>query len=252
MIRAAPLTVINGGINRLRIKGGARADNLYDLLNGYVTASQTVHVRQGSRRLAQLNSSTKGICAFQGTLHTFASSIVTVPDGYTLHVITHPDSSIDPAPTVSKIHFAAPYLGFLYVVAEFSNGDIKHFWLQIKGTWTADTIYSAGDVVAPTTPAGIVFKATRNGSPFPSWAARVPRTIGDKIEPTVYNDFYYEVTDTIGTNPTSGDTEPDFPASDGATLTEDSEGLTTGSSTTTQPPTNAVGQGTIDRYGNGV
>lgn len=251
MVRPAPLTVINGGINRLRTKGGARADTLYDLLNGYVTAAQTVHIRQGSRREATLNSATKGIVAFQGMLHTFASSIVAVPDGFTLHVITHPDSTISPAPTVSVIHFAAPYLGFLYVVAEFSNGDVFHYWLHVNGVWQANTIYHAGDVVTPTTPTGISFKATRNGSAFPSWAPRVPRTIGDKIEPIVYNDFYYEVTDTVGTNPTSGDTEPEFPTSEGAQLTEDSEGLVTGSSATTQPPANNTGTQIGDRYGTG-
>lgn len=251
MIRAAPLTVVNGGINRLRIKGGARSDVLYDLLNGYVTAAQTVRVRPGSSRVNTLSSSTKGVCSFGGSLHVFASSIVTVPAGFTLHVLTHPDSSISPAPTVSKIHFAAPYLGFLYVVAEFSNGDIFHFWLQITATWSADTIYSAGDVVVPTVPAGILFKATRNGSPFPSWAPRVPRATNDNIEPTTYNGFFYTVTDTVGTNPTSGDTEPLWPAHDGATVVENTEGLTTGSSTTTQPPSSGVSNTITQRYGVG-
>jgi hypothetical protein len=251
-VRPVPLTVINGGISRLRIKGGARADTLYDLLNGYVTAAQTVHVRPGSRRLAVLNSATKGVCAFSGSLHTFSSTVVGVPDGYTLHVLTHPDSSIDPAPVISVIHFAAPFLGFLYVVAEFDNGDTFHYWLRVDGTWAADTIYHAGDIVIPTDPAGISFKATRNGSPLPSWAPRVPRTVGDLIEPTVYNDFYYEVIDTVGANPASGDTEPNFPTEEGAQVSEDADGLQTGSSAVTQPPDNSTGPAINDRYGNDI
>jgi hypothetical protein len=35
-MRPVPVTTLRGGINRLRTKGGARADELYDLLNGYV------------------------------------------------------------------------------------------------------------------------------------------------------------------------------------------------------------------------
>lgn len=249
-MRPIPLTVINGGINRLRTKGGARADTLYDLLNGFVTAAQTVKVRPGSRRLATLDSDTHGIVAFSGSLHTFATSVVDVPDGYTLHVLTHPDSSIDPPPDIVTIHFAAPFLGFLYVVAEFDNGDTFHYWLRVDGTWTQDTIYHAGDVVIPTDPDGISFKATRNGSPLPSWAPRVPRTVGDLIEPTVYNDFYYEVVDTIGASPASGSTEPAFPTEEGALVSEDADGLQSGSSATTQPPANPVGPDIEDRYGN--
>lgn len=251
-MRPVPLTVINGGINRLRTKGGARADTLYDLLNGFVTAAQTVKVRPGSSREAVLNSVTHGIVAFSGSLHTFATSVVDVPDGYTLHVLTHPDSSITPAPDIVTIHFAAPFLGFLYVAAEFDNGDTFHYWLRVDGTWKASTIYHAGDVVNPTDPAGISFKATRNGSALPSWAPRVPRTTGDSIEPTVYNDFFYTVIDTIGATPASGDTEPAFPTEEGAQISEDADGLQTGSSATTQPPDNSVGPSIAERYGNGL
>ena len=49
-MRAIPLTTIKSGINRLRTKGGARADTLYDLLNGYVTEAGTVFLMGMVRR----------------------------------------------------------------------------------------------------------------------------------------------------------------------------------------------------------
>jgi hypothetical protein len=251
-MRDIPLTTIKGGINRTRTKGGARADSLYDLLNAYVTEDGTIVSRPGTFRVANLPSTTRGLVNFDGTLNVFSHQTELVPGGYTCHVLSHPDSTPELTYTLDTIHFAAPFLGFLYVVAEFSNADVYHFWLQSNGSWTADTIYRAGDIVEPTQPQGIAFRATRNGSAFPSWAARVPRTVGDNIEPTVYNDFYYTVVDTIGANPASGDTEPEFPEVEGAQITEDTEGVPAGSATTTQPGANTPTSGVSDRYGSGL
>lgn len=90
-MRSAPLTTIRSGINRLRTKGGARPDVLYDLLNGYVTESGTVRVRPGTARMAELDPRTRGLCAFEGQLHTFCHIPVAVPEGYVLNVLAHPD-----------------------------------------------------------------------------------------------------------------------------------------------------------------
>lgn len=235
-MRAVPLTAIKGGMSRLRIKGGARADTLYDLLNAYVTDAETVHVRPGTRRIFELDDSTRGICSFDGTLHTFGSEVVDVPTGITLHVLVHPSSTPDTIIGLSKIHFATPYLGFLYVVAEFEDEAVYHFWLRVSGTWEADKIYFNGDIVEPTVVNGLAYQATRLGSPNPSWAPNVPRTNGDIVEPTVYNDFFYTVVDTIGAAPRSGTVEPDWPESDGAQVVEDVDGLLSTSATPTTPP----------------
>src|SRR6201999_3287908 len=108
-----------GGINRFRPKGAARADVLYDLINAYVTNENTVIVRPGALRRAVLPSVTKGLCAFAGSRHVFSTEVVPVPIGYTLHVLTHPlfDSGTAGGFPLKKIHFVAPFLGFLYVVA---------------------------------------------------------------------------------------------------------------------------------------
>lgn len=261
-MRTVPLTTIKGGIDRQRVKGGARADNLYDLLNGYVTEADTVAVRPGTFRRAVLPAGTKGLCSFKGLLHTFSSEPVDpllVPDGYRVHVLKPPfgaGSDYDGSGVLKAIHFAEPFLGVLYVVAEFEDGSIYHYWLQLSGAWEANKAYKHGDIVEPTTPNGLAYRATRIGSPYPSWAPNVPRTADDEyyepsiVEPTVYNDFYYVVIDTIGANPASGATEPEWPTEPGAQVFEDTDGFPAGSATTTQPPsTQTPGSDILERYG---
>lgn len=250
-MRDAPLTVLKGGINRLRTKGGARADNLYDLLNGYLTEDGTAHVRPGTLRSATLDATTKGLTYFNGSRHVFAAATVAVPTGYTLHVLVHPDQ--DPGEAVvalKKIHFAEPFLGFLYVAAEFIDGTVCHYWLEDGTTWEASKVYFNGDLVQPTVPNGLAYAATRNLPPNPAWAANVPRTVGDLVEPTVYNGYYYIVIDTSGATPSSGATEPVWPTSEGATIVESTD------ITPAPPPVdaidlNAISQDIIDRYGSG-
>jgi hypothetical protein len=244
--RTVPLTVVQDGINRQRIKGGARADSLYDLLNGYVTESKTVKVRPGTTRMETLPETTKGLCYFEDELYVFSHQQETVPYGYVNVVLVNPN---DQAQLIEEIHFAEPFMGFLYVVAEFANGEVFHYWLQSSGTWQASTVYLNGAIVTPTTPNGLAYRATRIGSPYPSWAPSVPRAVSDIIEPTTYNGYYYTVVDTIGANPASGLIEPTWPTEDGAQVSEDTEGEIATSPTVTEPPIDQPPEDTQDRYG---
>lgn len=248
-----PLTTVKGGINRLRTKGGALKDSLFDLVNGYVTEAKTVQVRPGSRRAATLDGLTRGLTSFDGALHVFSASSVTVPSGYVLHVISHPDSPPDGVNPIAldKIHFAEPIMGALYVVAEFVGGDVFHFWLQSGPVWQANRIYKIGDIVTPSTPNGFSYQATRVSSPYPSWAQGVARAVSDRIEPTVFNNYYYTAVAVAGINPASGTVEPVWPTSDGATVIEDTElTISAAATTTTQPNVDTTpAPDTQDRYG---
>lgn len=249
----AQLTVLKGGINRLRNRGGARADSLYDLLNGYVTDEGTAKARPGTSRDYTLPSTTRGMCKFGDSLHTFAAEVVAVPAGFTLHVLVHPDH--DPGEAViqlERIHFAEPLMGALYVVAEFEDGVVRHYWLQQGTEWAADTFYREGDIVTPTVSNGLAYRATRYGSPNPVWKAGTPRTVGDIVEPTDENanGYFYTVVDTAGSTPASGTIEPEWPAAEGARVTENTD-LTgdPASEAASGDGSTSPGSDVTDRYG---
>lgn len=264
-MRSAPLTTIKGGISRLRLKGGARAETLYDLLNGYPTDAGTVVARPGSLRVGELDPLTRGLVGFNDSLHTFCHTTVTVPTGFTLNLIVHPDIlATDTTPSVEgstialeKIHFAEPYMGALYVVAEFENGNIYHYWLQQGEQWDANKVYKRGDIVYPATPTGLVYQASRLGSANPAWAPSVPRYddyagsgyAPSVIEPIVYNDFYYTCIATTGASPRSGLIEPDWPTEDGATVIESTDNPPDVNVPTTATVTPAPTSSVLTRYG---
>lgn len=252
-MRQFALTTAKGGINRLRDKGGASKDSLYDLVNGYVTETNSIKFRPGTRKAYALPpDQTKGMCAFQDKLHVFAWEPVESLDAMVvIHILRHPS----PGSTMplKEIHFAAPFLGYLYVVAEWLNGEVYHYWIQSATEWMASTAYRTGDIVEPTTPNGYFYRASRIGQPGIAWAADVARTIGDKVEPTTYNGFEYTVIETYGATPRSGSVEPAWPALTGATIAEDTEGgvpappTSGGTGNPSAPPPSVE-----DRYGTGV
>lgn len=217
-ISSQELSSLTAGITRLREKGGASPSSLYDLVNGFVDESGAPTVRDGTVVEAVLPTGTTGMCAFGGKIHVFALAAVDVGSDYVCDILIHPDPGFIGA--IKKIHFAKPFLGFLYVVAEFSNGDVYHYWLQSKGAWKADTNYQIGDLVQPTTPNGFLYRATVAGSPI-AWAPGVQRAVGDVVQPTTANGWKYTVVEVDGDNPASGTVEPTWPTTDGAQVVED-------------------------------
>lgn len=251
--RLQQLNASTGGINRLRIKGGPKPTNLYDLVNGYVDASGAPTSRPGTVQDIALPEGTVGLCAYDGGLVTFSHLQLTTsnPDKYTVERLTHPT---DPDAVLVAIHFAGPFLGYLYVVAEFDGGDVFHYWLQKRTQWAPNTFYRVGDVIEPTVPNGYAYRANRIGDPGLSWAPDVARAVGDKVEPTTYNGYEYTVIDTYGANPRSGSVEPTWPTSDGAQIAEDTDGASPGAGGTTPTPTGNTTLPTEveDRYGTGL
>lgn len=241
-MRAIGLTTLKAGMTRLRDKGGASPDSLYELTNGYIDASGAPTSRPGTMLVHSLPAGTVGLCAFKGKHHVFAMSNIDpgTPD-VVVNILKHPDPSF--AGTLKEIHFAKPFLGYLYVVAEFSNGDVFHFWMQSLGVWKAGTVYKNGDAVAPSVPNGYFYKATTTTAP-PAWAAGVQRKVGDVVQPTVYNGWQYTVVEADGENPASGSTEPAWLTTEGALVYEDVD------ATPTAPAPGGGGSPAGDRYDN--
>lgn len=221
-MRQVNLNNFSGGVNRLRTKGGASEKMLYVIKNGYVTHENTVQSRPGTKIIHTLPAGTIGLAAFQGKLHVFASSAVTMTDArFVCDIIKHP---IDSGGVLYEIHKALPFCGHLYVVAEFTDGNIYHYWLKTTATWAASTDYRQNDLVVPSTPNGYAYRARRLGSAYPLWAAGTVRAVNDIVEPGTYNGFYFQVSAVYGTNPHSGVTEPAWNASAGALTYEDTDG----------------------------
>lgn len=168
---------------------------------------------------------------------------------------------------IKEIHFAAPYLGGIYVAASFvitnptilaQFGDTYHFWIQSSAggdnsnAWQASTDYSIGDVVIPTTANGLTYIASRRYPPNPLWQASTLEAVNNIVEPTTPNNFQYTATAVLGANPSTGTTEPTWPTADGAVVKENSSLANDQTITRVQPATNTPTSAPPSRYGGGI
>ncbi len=186
-MRQQNLSAVKAGITRLRDKGGASPDSLYDLLNGYVTAARTIKCRPGTRIEVVLPPGTKGLVWFQGKFVVFSHLVVdSGTSRVEVEVIRHPTA---PATPIKDIHFALPFLGYLYVVAEFADGLIRHYWLEKGEVWQPNHIYLPGTLVRPTEGNGMAYRVESDRAGYTPWAPNVGRALGDVVVPVVDNGY---------------------------------------------------------------
>lgn len=286
-LRPETLSASGAGMTRLRTKGGASKESLYELTNGYVTASKAPTQRPGTTWKFNFANTghtvnagqTKGLVAFKNVLYAFTHDSTYATSGsasYVIVVLRHPTNNIAP---INRIHFAQPFMGLLYVVAQFNAttdypaGFIGHYWLQSPPSWVARTQYMDNQLVQPTVPNGFYYSAQRSINP-PMWTPLLqyaqyagptpPQTL---VQPSVYNGSYFIVNAVFGPGASltpplarSGSVEPNWAASglmNGAFTLEFS---TAGSPPTptvggappgsTPPGTNGQGAGGGGRYDN--
>lgn len=244
--RPETLTALKGGIDRRKTKGGVAPDRLFDLLDGNVNSAGDAEQRAGTTTVFTIPPGTKGMFQHLGKLNVIASAMVTPTGDYRVHVIKHPTL---PAATLVDIHFAETYLGYPYIAAEWSDASTWHYWLQERAAWTANTIYNDGDLVFPPVANGYAYRAKRLTPPAKAWAPNVVRVIGDRVAPIGGGAYEHEVTNTLGTNPRSGTTEPKWATSNGGITYEDTD-LTPPIPTVppVAPPGTTLPPGTVDRY----
>lgn len=228
MASTVTLSAVKAGITRLRTKGGASEDSLYDLANAYVTAARTIQPRPGSAVRETLPEGTIGLALFNGVFQVFSDQgLGGMPEGFNLNVLSHPDPDPDNPPTLVRIWKAEPFMGGMYVVAEWSDDRDKayHYWIKSAsaGSWKANTIHGLGDLVTPTVQNGLTYEAHRLRPADPAWAPDVVREVGDAIEPTVFNGYRYVAIETHGNPARSGQSEPKWIASEGALVFEDAD-----------------------------
>lgn len=115
------------------------ASRLRVLNNCYVTTGKTIRKRPGLTYVATLEPGTKGLRAAAGKLNTFhATGTITHSDTrFVANKIAHPT---DAAMEVARIHYADVFNGYLYVAAEYNNGDVRHHYIDgTSPTHIADT-----------------------------------------------------------------------------------------------------------------
>lgn len=251
-MRPVPLHSLKQGINRLRVKGGANPSSLYDLVNGWINVDGSVKVREGTIRAQTLDANTKGLMADNGIFNVFSITQQSVPAGYQDNILVHP---VDATLTIDTIWFAKPFMGFPFVVAEFLDGSVFHYWLQNSGTWAPNTVYKTGTLILPlTTPTGLAYLATRISAVNPTWQPETGIALNAIIEPTEYTGYQYKAVAVAGTSPHTGPSQPVWPIIAGATLQEFGDfdtsstdaGTTQGSTTSTAQPLSTT---ITDRYG---
>jgi hypothetical protein len=258
--RAVTLNASAAGMTRLRNKGGASPQTLYDLSNGYVNASRCPQQRPGTTWLFNFADSghtanaglTRGLACFRGVLYTFCHTPLSSGSStFKILTLRHPT---DNSATLEAVHFAQPFMGYLYVVAEFSDGLVKHYWLQSPPAWKAVTIYQANQLVQPSADNGYYYKAHQVLNPV-SWGSGVIYKLNDLVQPTTYNGFGYAVTAETGPAAPpapSGATEPVWPLQEFQVVYDYSTTTPppTPGQPPAQPPTPSPGTGPGGRYDN--
>ena len=220
MSRVVALTTLKQGIQRIREKGGADPNTLYDLRNGFVQADGSIASRPGTAHAALLPADTHGLLAIDGAFVVFSHQPKSgLPSGYRCMVLIHPTNA---ATAIKKVWFAAGVLGYPYVSAEFTDGVVAHYWLRRTGvsatTWEANHAYPKGFILEPGN--GYAYVASRLAAEYPAWEPNTTRAVNDVREPTVRGDFKLTVTAVAGATPRSGEYEPAWKLKDGGVTIE--------------------------------
>jgi hypothetical protein len=209
------------GINRRRQKGGASKNDLIDLLNAYRTPLGTVNSRPGTSHEFAGPSNTKGLLGFAGKLHVFshAPQSHSVPN-LVVNVLKHPSGG---AATISKITSVFPFYGRIYVVAKFTDGVVRHYWLENPEAWAAAHVYDVygntsgrSSTVQPTSPNGYYYDVTLSARVDLKWAKNTEKVANDIVQPTTYNGMYFILSGSSGTPIKTSNTEPSWPNYDAA------------------------------------
>ena len=250
-MREFAITSAKQGVTRQRNKGGPAKDSFYTLKNCYVTSDRSVVPRPGSRLDTTLPAGTKGLMMFRGKLHVFSAEPVTITNPkYVNTVLQNPDP--DSTAAIHEIHFAQPFLGYPFVVAEFADnlGTYVAYWLEEQGTWKPETVYFLGESVLPSVQTGYTYRAQRLNPAMPTWSKGKEVQVGDFLEPTVFNGYMYEIIAIDGQGTRTGQVEPVWTASEGAVVIEDVDVSEQYPDQAGAPTAPYVPPSVSDRYGN--
>lgn len=167
------------GLDRRKGRAHSDANRLWEMKNAHVTTGWRIRKRPGTTEHINLaNQAQKGLFAYGGELNTFGAPIGVADPNVAYHEVPHPTG----ASTPERVLHAVIYEGFIYVVVQFFNGDVYHYYLDEDPQWEATTAYTLGDFREPTTRNGLRYEVTTAGtsdSGEPTWPTTVGATVAD-------------------------------------------------------------------------
>ena len=213
-----PLAEQVDGMSTLRVKGGASSKGLQLLKNGWITSARTMQARPGADFDRTMPVGSHGVIGFADKFHTFSSAPIANSDPVVdVDILLHPTGG---AAGIKEIHKAFVYLGRLYVVAEFTDGVVQHYYLEDPSEWTANTGVEEGEAIQPSNPNGYYYE-NLTASTIPAWQSNVQVAIGQSRQPRTANGMRYTITASTGNPPPyTGNTEPAWPTIVGNTIVE--------------------------------
>lgn len=128
-------TDFSTGLDYRKSISTAPASSLRGLKNAYITKGKTIRKRPGLPLVATLETGTKGLVSGNGVLNTFypynATPISHAHPDFTANQLIHGTADTAYAGgTLTKIHAGFIFAGYLYVAAEYSDGNTFHYYID--------------------------------------------------------------------------------------------------------------------------
>lgn len=137
----------SGGLDRRLSINSQDANKLWELRNAYITLGKRIKKRPGLRRVTTGLSGSFGLESVSGALKVFCDTTAGfVPPVVAGLQIDRVNLDIPPAgSTLDRVYYADLFQGFLYVVARYASGYLKHHY--VDGTSAVVTISNATPAV---------------------------------------------------------------------------------------------------------
>ena len=117
------------GLDVRRGPATSQPNRLREMTNCYVTTGKEIRKRPGLRKIATLESGTKGLRAGLGKLNTFYEA-GTITHANTLFLANKVPHSTPGSTTVQKVWYCDAFNGYLYVSIEYANGSVIHHYMD--------------------------------------------------------------------------------------------------------------------------
>lgn len=123
----------SGGVDRSRPRYAGPPGSLWSGINGHLTRGGDFEKRKAFSAAYALPGQTKGLAKTSAGLFVFGSPTApTMPSGVSYQQLVHPT---DATRMLAAVNSWDLYNGKLYVIAQFDNGDVRHYY---DGTVIAD------------------------------------------------------------------------------------------------------------------